>query len=65
MDGQFCVIVVSGNAADLCDLSTESLRFDALSWEESVELARLSFLQGYEIIVWKQDDEGDGGGGSE
>lgn len=54
-DGRFTVIVVDGDAGDLGDFSTPSIRYDGLTWEDSVQLARLSFKQGFEIVVWKVD----------
>lgn len=62
MDGLFTVIVVDGdyfNAFEICS-QTDSVRFDGLTWEDSMELARLSFMQGFEIVIWRQD-EGEGG----
>lgn len=52
---RFTVVVVDGEAADLGDFSTPSVRYDNLSWDESVQLARLSFKQGFEIVLWKVD----------
>lgn len=60
LDGfRFTVIVVDGEVVDMGDLSTSSIRYDGLTWEESAELARLSFAQGFEIVVWKMDDTGE------
>lgn len=53
---RFSVIVVDGEAADLCNVDTQSLRYDGLTWDEGVQLARLSFGQGFEIVIWKLDD---------
>lgn len=55
---RFTIIVVDGEAADIGDFSTDSIRYDNLTWEESVQLARLSFKQGFEIVIWKLDREG-------
>lgn len=56
MDGEkFTVIVVDGEAADMGDFATPSIRYDGLTWEQSVELAKLSFAQGFEIVLWKID----------
>lgn len=52
---RYTVIAVDGEAADLGDFSTPSLRYDNLSWEDSVTLAKLSFAQGFEVILWKID----------
>lgn len=59
---RFTVIPIDGGPEDIDDICTPSLRYDGLSWDESVELARLSFAQGYTIIIWREDEEG---GGSE
>ena len=58
MDGLFTVIPVDGEAVNLCDCVTESLRYDNLTWDEALELVRLSFLQGFEVIIWKIEPEG-------
>ena len=57
MDGLFTVIAVNGNAADILEPFTDSLRYDGHSWSESVELCRLSFMQGYQCVIWKQEDD--------
>lgn len=54
---KFTVIVVDGEAADLGNFSTDSVRYDGLSWADSVELARLSFTQGFEVIIWKSEEK--------
>lgn len=56
-EGQlFTVIAVNGSFLDAVDPGTDSLRFDNLTWEEAIELARLSFEQGYEIVVWRMPE---------
>lgn len=57
MGGVYTVIVVDGAAIDAADVSTDSIKYSNLTWEDSVALARLSFLQGFEIIVWKQSED--------
>lgn len=54
-DDRFTVIVVDGEVADLWNFDTNSIRYDNLTWDESVQLARLSFTQGFEIVIWKVD----------
>lgn len=54
-DDRFTVIVVDGESADLGNFDTDSIRYDNLTWDESVQLARLSFTQGFEIVLWKVD----------
>lgn len=53
---RYTVVCVDGDAADLGDFSTPSLRYDNLTWDDSVTLAKLSFTQGFEVIIWKVDD---------
>ena len=62
MDGYYTVVVVDGDAADLTDIYTDSVRYDGLTWADSIELARLSFTQGFEIVIWKQSNDVQDGG---
>lgn len=56
-DGQrFTVIAIAGEFIDASSLGTDSLRFDDLTWEDAVTLARLSFDQGYEIVIWRVEE---------
>lgn len=55
MDGFFTVIPVDGAAISAAEPMTQSLRYDGLTWTEAVELCRLSFAQGFECIIWKQE----------
>lgn len=60
MDGfRFTVIVVDGAAVDMGDCSTSSLKYRDLTWEQSVDLAKLSFLQGFELVIWQQSMDTD------
>lgn len=56
----FTAMVINGQFIDAAEPGTDLLRFDGLIWEEAVELARLSFLQGYQVVLWMMD-----GGGNE
>lgn len=59
-EGQrFTVLAVDGTFLDAADPGTDALRFDGLTWEEAVELARLSFDQGYQIVVWRAEKSAD------
>ena len=64
MNGSFTVIPVDGDAIEAGDPLTQSLHFDGLSWPEAVELARMSFMQGFEVIIWRTV-EGGGNGATE
>lgn len=55
---RFTVIPVDGGPEDIDNICTPSIRYDGLTWAESVELARLSFLQGYTIVIWREEKEG-------
>lgn len=52
----FTVIAIAGAFLDAAAAGTDSLRFDNLTWEEAVTLARLSFEQGFEIVVWRMPE---------
>lgn len=52
----FTVIAIAGAFLDAADAGTDSLRFDGLTWEETVTLVRLSFEQGYEIVLWRMPE---------
>ncbi len=55
----FSVIPIDGQAVDLCTPYTESLRYDGLTWSEAVELCRLSFMQGFQVVIWMVDECGE------
>lgn len=57
----FTVIAIAGAFLDAADAGTDSLRFDGLTWEEAVTLARLSFDQGYQIVIWQVEETPDTG----
>lgn len=58
---RFTVIPIDGGPEAINDICTPSIRYDGLTWAESVELARISFLQGYTVVIWKENKEGGGG----
>lgn len=55
---RFTVIPVDGGPEDIDNICIPSVRYDNLTWAESAELARLSFLQGYTVVIWREDKEG-------
>lgn len=55
---RFTVIPIDGGPEDIDNICTPSIRYNGLTWAESVELARLSFSQGYTVVIWKEDTEG-------
>lgn len=55
-DQFFTVTAINGSFLDAADFDTDSLRFDNLSWEEAVQLARLCFDQGFELVIWRMPE---------
>lgn len=55
MDGLFTVVVIDGEASEMCEPYTNLLRYDGLTWADSVELVRLSFAQGFQAVIWRQE----------
>ena len=58
-DYSYTVLPINGSFLDVLDPGTESLRYDGLSWEEAVELWRISFNQGYECVIWRVVENGE------
>ena len=52
-DFKYTVLPINGSFLDVLDRGTDSLRYDDLTWSEAVELCRLSFMQGYECVIWR------------
>ena len=57
MDGLFTVIAVNGNAADILEPFTDSLRYDGLSWSESVELWVLFMFLNQQVYCHLRDGD--------
>lgn len=53
----FTVDVINGHWTSLDQCGGDSLRYEGLSWQEASELVRISFLQGYEAVIWRTEDE--------
>ncbi len=60
-DFTYTVLPINGSFLDVLDPGTESLRYDDLTWDEAVELCRLSFLQGFECVIWRTTENGEAG----
>ncbi len=59
---KYRVYVFEGhNLSALEDDYVPALTFDRLTWEESVELCRVSFMQGYGCILWQIEGGGSNG----
>lgn len=64
-DNLYSLYIINGDVFDWADDPyTPSLMFRGLSWEKAVELAHLSFAEGYEVVIWRAD-KGDMTGGAE
>ena len=49
LDGRFVVTVYAGDIFDDC---APALRYGGLTWADSIELVRLSFEQGFTVVIW-------------
>ena len=55
MDGLYTVFICDGEVSELDDLYTNLLRYDGLNWNDSAELVRMSFLQVFQAVIWRQE----------
>lgn len=56
-DAFFTVVVIDGHYSTEDQLGQDSLVYEGLQWKEAVELIKLGFMQGFEAVIWKMDDE--------
>jgi len=57
MRGLFAVVAIDGEFTEfMADVTMPYLRFDALPWHEAIHLCELSFAQGFQCVLIKQDD---------
>lgn len=54
-DNHFTVFAVDGDFRNFEELETNYMRYDNLSWEETITLCLLSFRQGYQVVVIPAD----------
>ena len=55
-EDRYSIYIINGDVfAWAEDPYTPSLMFRELSWEKAVELAHLSFAEGYEVVFWKSE----------
>ena len=55
-DDRYSIYVINGDVFEWADDPyTPSLMFRELTWEKAVELAHLSFEEGYEVVIWRSD----------
>ena len=53
----FTVVVIDGHWTTQDQYNQPTLCYEGLSWQEASELIRISFLQGYEAVIWRVADE--------
>ena len=53
----YSVTVINGDYLDAGSVETDALSYNGLTFEEAVELCRLSFSQGYQCVLWRVDKE--------
>ena len=55
---QYRVLVFQGDIDAITDPYSPALSFNGITWEEAVELCRLSFAQGYGAVIWRHEEVG-------
>jgi len=58
---QYRVLVFQGDIDAIIDPYSPALSFKGITWEEAVELCRLSFAQGYGAVIWRHEAEAQDG----
>ena len=53
----FTVAVIDGHWTTQDQYGQNCLYYEGVSWEEATELVRLSFLQGFETVIWRIEDK--------
>lgn len=53
----FTVVVIDGHYTTVDQYREDSLQYDGLTWDEATELVRLGFMQGFEAVIWRTEDE--------
>lgn len=62
MEDLFSVVAIEETLSDYMDDPTSpALTYNRLTWTEAVELARLSFRQGFRVVIWQTDGNTTGG----
>lgn len=57
-EGLYSFLAVDGDLAEWYDdPGVQSLRYDGLTWDEVVEMCRLSFRENYTIAIWRHANE--------
>lgn len=54
---RFEVVVIDGHWTMQEQYGQDSLHYENLSCAEVSELVRISFMQGYETVIWRMKDE--------
>lgn len=56
-DMMFAVTVIEGHWSMADQYSQNYLSYEGLSWEDAVELMKLSFVQGHEVVISREEEE--------
>lgn len=61
---RFSLYIIDGDWTQWIEdlLGVQSLKYENVSWNEATELARLSFKEGYKLVIWQMDDGEEVGG---
>lgn len=59
-DEDYVVIAVDGDFREFMEADTDFLKFEGLSWEEVISISKLSFRQGYQVVIWPTNGENGG-----
>lgn len=54
----FEVMPINGSVTDFMDIETQYLRYSNLVWEDAVTLCKLSFDQGFQVVIWRSQGDG-------
>ena len=57
-NNRYALCIIDGDVFSLADDPyISSLMYRDLSWDKACELVQLSFCEGYECVIWQQNDE--------
>ena len=56
MEEKYVLTVIDGDIYDFQDPCIPFLRYRDLTWEDAVTICRLSFVQGFECVLWRVDN---------
>ena len=51
----YIVFLIDGAFVDAADAGTSVIRFDGLTWDEALNLARMGLEQGYDVVFRQEE----------